>query len=68
MKILLEVKDNKAQHLVAVLKELKFVKTTTITPAKALLLKEMKEAVDELNLVKKGKKKSKDAEKFLHAL
>jgi len=68
MKILLEVKDEKASHLVAILKELRFVKATTISPAKALILKEMKEAVDELNLVKKGKKKAKDAEKFLHAL
>jgi len=68
MKILLEFKDEKASHLVAILKELRFVKATTISPAKALILKEMKEAVDELNLVKKGKKKAKDAEKFLHAL
>ena len=60
MKILLEVKDEKAPHLVAILKELKFVKATTISPAKALLLKEMKEAVDELNLIKKGKKKAKN--------
>ncbi len=68
MKILLEVKDEKAPPLVALLKELKFVKTTTISPAKALLLKEMKEAVDELKLIKKGKKKAKDAEKFLKSL
>ncbi len=68
MKILLEVKDEKAPHLVAILKKLKFVKTTTISPAKALLLKEMKEAVDELNLIKKGKKKAKDAEKFINAI
>ncbi len=68
MKILLEIKDEKAPHLVALLKELKFVKTTTITPAKALLLKEIKEAVQELNLIKKGKKKAKDAEKFINGL
>ncbi|MBX9782370.1 MAG: hypothetical protein K2X48_03655 [Chitinophagaceae bacterium] len=68
MKILLEIKDEKAPHLVALLKELKFVKTTTITPAKALLLKEMKEAIQELNLVKKGKKKANDAEKFINGL
>ncbi len=68
MKILLEIKDEKAPHLVAILKELKFVKATTISPAKALLLKEMKEAVDELNQIKKGKRKAKDAEKFLHAV
>jgi hypothetical protein len=68
MKILLDVKDEKAPHFVALLKELKFVKATTITPAKALLLKEVKEAVEELNLVKKGKKKAKDAEKFINGL
>ncbi len=68
MKILLDVKDEKAPHLVALLKELKFVKATTITPAKALLLKEMKEAVQEINLIKKGKKKAKDAEKFINGL
>jgi hypothetical protein len=31
-------------------------------------MKEMKEAVDKMNLVKKRKKKANDAEKFLHAL
>lgn len=63
MKILLEVRDDKAPHLVEILKGLKFVKATTISPAKALLLKEMKTAVDELNLVKKGKKKAKKADR-----
>jgi hypothetical protein len=68
MKILLDIKDEKAPALVALLKELKFVKATTITPAKALLIKEMKEAVQELNLVKKAKRKAKDAEKFINGL
>jgi hypothetical protein len=68
MKILLDVRDDKAPHLVKILKGLKYVKTTTISPAKALLLKEMKEAVDELNLVKRGKKKARKAENFLNEL
>lgn len=68
MKILLEVRDDKAPHLFQILKELKFVKTTTISPAKALLLKEMKEAVNEVNLIKKGKKKGRKAENFLNGL
>lgn len=68
MKILLDVRDDKAPQLVKILKGLKYVKTTTISPAKALLLKEMKEAVDELNLVKQGKKKARKAENFLHEL
>ncbi len=68
MKILLDVRDDKAQYLIKVLKGLKYVKATTITPAKALLLKEMKDAVDELNLIKKGKKKGRKAETFLNEL
>lgn len=68
MNILLEIKDEKAPHLIAILKELKFVKTTTISPSKALLMKEMKEAVDELNQIKKGKRKARNAEKFLHGV
>lgn len=68
MKVLLEIKDDKAPQLMAVLKELSFVKTTTISPAKALLLKEMKDAVTELNQIKKGKKKVRNAETFLNEL
>jgi hypothetical protein len=68
MKILLDVRDDKAPYLVKILKGLEYVKTTTISPAKALLLKEMKEAVNEINLIKKGKKKAKKAENFLNGL
>lgn len=68
MKVLLEIKDDKAPQLMAVLKELSFVKTTTISPAKALLLKEMKDAVAQLNLIKKGKKRVRNAETFLNEL
>ena len=68
MKILLDVRDDKAPYLVKILKGLKYVKTTTISPAKALLLKEMKEAANEINLIKKGKKKARKAENFLNGL
>ena len=68
MKLLLDVKDNKASHLIEVLKGLNFVKTKQISPAKAKLILEIKEAADELNLVKKGKKKAKSAEAFLNEL
>ncbi len=68
MKILLDIRDDKAPQLMAVLKGLKFVKTTQLSPAKALLMKEIKEAVEEINLIKKGKKKSRNAETFLNEL
>jgi hypothetical protein len=44
-------------HLLEVLKSLPYVKTTTLSDEKALLMEEIKEAVEELNLVKAGKKK-----------
>ena len=68
MKLLLDIKDNKADALLKVLHDLPYVKTETLTPAKAQFLKELKEAVSELNLVKSGKKKARNAEDFLNEL
>jgi hypothetical protein len=68
MKLLLDVRDDKATHLMEVLKGLRFVKTKQISPAKAKLLLELKEAVEEINLVKKGKKKAGNAEAFVNGL
>ena len=68
MKILLDVKDSKADNLIGLLNDLSYVKTKTLSPAKARFLEEMKEAVEELNLVKSGKKKVRNAEDFLNEL
>lgn len=68
MKILLEIKDSKALHLLEVLKGLSYVKATTISDEKALLIKEIKEAVDELNLVKAGKKEARPVKDLLDEL
>ncbi len=68
MKVLLDIKDNKAQHLIEVLKGLSYVKTETLTPYKAKVLKDLKEAVDELNLVRAGKLKARDAEDIFNDL
>jgi len=43
MKVLLEIKDSKARHLLEVLRSIPYVKTTTISDEKALLIKEIKE-------------------------
>jgi hypothetical protein len=68
MRVLLDIKDNKALHLLEVLKSLPYVKTTTLSDEKALLMEEIKEAVEELNLVKAGKKKARNAMDFLNEL
>lgn len=68
MKIILDIKDNKADFMVELLKNFPFVKAETITPAKAQLLKELKEAVDNMTLVKKGKLKARPAKELLNEL
>jgi hypothetical protein len=57
MKVLLDIKDNKAIHLIEVLKGLSYVKAKTISDEKALLMEEIKEAVEELTLIRQGKLK-----------
>jgi hypothetical protein len=68
MKVLLDIKDNKAMHLLEVLKGLSYVKTKTISDEKALLIEEIKEAVDNLALVRKGKMKLKSARDLYNEL
>jgi hypothetical protein len=61
MKILLDVKDEKAQFLIELLKNFSFVKAKQITPETALFLTELKESIEEVNLAKAGKIKLKSA-------
>ena len=68
MQLLLEVKDNKAFSLLEVLKGLSYVKTQQLTPANAQILRELKEAVENMKLVAKGKLKPKRAEDLLNEL
>ncbi|MBK8052624.1 MAG: hypothetical protein IPK35_04895 [Saprospiraceae bacterium] len=68
MKVILDIKDNKAFHLLEVLKSLPYVKTTTISDEKALLMEEIKEAVEELKLVRDGKLKGITAKQLLDEL
>jgi hypothetical protein len=68
MKILLDIKDNKATHLLEVLKGLSYVKVKAISDEKALLMEEIKEAVENLTLVRKGKLKARPAKDLLNDL
>jgi hypothetical protein len=68
MKVLLDIKDNKAKFVLELLGNFTYVKARTITPEKAQMIEELKEAVQELKLVKSGKKKAKNAEDFLNEL
>ncbi len=68
MKVLLDIKNDKATHLLEVLKSLRYVKVKTISDEKALLIEEIKEAVEEFNLIKTGKKQARNVEDFLNEL
>jgi hypothetical protein len=68
MKILIEVPDNKAVSLMDLLNSMSDVKAKPLTDAKAILMKEIREAVEEMKLIRAGKKKAHNAEDFLNEL
>jgi hypothetical protein len=68
MKVLLDIPDNKASSLMDVLKSISYVKAKPLRDAKALLMEEIREAVEEMKLIRAGKKKARNAEDFLNGL
>ena len=68
MKVLLDIEDDKALPLLEVLKGLPYVKTQQLTDAKAQLMSEIREAVEEMKQIRAGKKQARDAEDFLNEL
>ena len=68
MKVLLDIKDSKALHLLEVLKSLPYVKTTQLTDEKAQLMGDIREAVEELKLIRQGKLKGIPAKDLLDEL
>lgn len=68
MKVLLEILDHKATSLMEVLNSIPYVKAKTIIEPKELLKAEIKEAVEELKLIRQGKLKGISAEELLNDL
>ena len=68
MKLLLEIKDSKAEFFLEVLKNFSFVQKTTFLNEKEEEINSFKEAVEELKLVKQGKLKTKPLSKLLNEL
>ena len=69
MKVLLEVKDNKVAFFLEIIKNFSFVKEAkTISDAKADLIQDIKEAVEELKLVRDGKLIARNAEDLINEL
>lgn len=68
MKVLLDIKNNKALHLLEVLKSLPYVKTKQLTDEKAQVLSDISEAVEEIKLIRQGKLKGIPAKDLLNEL
>lgn len=68
MRVLLDIKDSKASSLLEVLNGLSYVKVKIISGEKALLMEEIKEAVEEIKLIRAGKKKGRNAADLLSEL
>jgi hypothetical protein len=68
MKVLLDIKDEKAHFILDVLKNFKDVKVKPLTNYKADVLERIKEAVEEVQLIKQGKLKGISAKELLNEL
>jgi hypothetical protein len=68
MKVVLDIKDSRASFVMELLDNFSFVKVKPITNEKALLLSEIREAVDNVNLVKKGKIQARPAKELLNEI
>ncbi|NBB88565.1 MAG: hypothetical protein GVX96_02100 [Bacteroidetes bacterium] len=68
MKVLLDIKDDKAAFIMELLHNFKFVKAKQLTPYKAEVLDGLREAAEEVNQIKSGKKEAKPLSEFLNDL
>lgn len=68
MKVLLDIKDERAYSLLEVLKGLPYVKIKPLSSYKAKVFKNIKEAVDEMNLIEEGKLQGRDAKELFNEL
>jgi hypothetical protein len=68
MNILLEVNDAKAAFVMELLNNFSFVKAKPLSPAKALLMDEIREAVEYMKMVDKGERKTQSLKDLLNEL
>jgi hypothetical protein len=68
MKVLLDIEDQKADFVLELLKNLKFVKAKPLSTYKAEVFENIKQSVDEFNLIQEGKIKAIPAKELLDEL
>ncbi len=68
MKVLLDIEDNKVAFIMELLNNFKFVKAEPLTPYKGEVIHGIKQAVEEMKLIKEGKLRATPAEDLLNEL
>jgi hypothetical protein len=68
MKVLLDIKDDKAPHLIEVLKDLPYVKIKFLTHHQSKIIEDVHQAVEEMQLITQGELKARKADKLFNEL
>lgn len=68
MKILLDIPEDKVSFFMEVLKNFSFVKAKPLLSDNDNFYEGLKEAIEELNEIREGKKKGKELSEFLNEL
>lgn len=68
MKVLIDIKDDKADFVMELLNSLSFVKAERISVGKSKFLKELKASVDQVKLAKEGKIKLRSVDELIDEL
>lgn len=68
MKVILDIKDSKAAFVMELLSSLSFVKARPLSDENAVLVDEIREAVEDLKLVRQGKLKARPARDLINEL
>lgn len=68
MKVILDIKDDKAEYILEILRNLKNVKIKPLRSNKEKFIEGFKEAIEEVKLHREGKIKLQSAREFLDEL
>jgi hypothetical protein len=68
MKLLLEIKEDKAQFVLGLLRRLPYVRVKPFTPFQFEVLDSTRTALEELQLIKEGKLEARDADELLNEI
>lgn len=68
MKLIIDIKDSKAEFFMELISSFKFIKATPISDKKAEAIKGFKQAINDVKLHKQGKLKLKSADDLLNEL